>query len=445
MDDLINKVRNIEITSHGSRRQLQTLDKDAQASIGEEVNSMRDVLTNGDGKIHYVFSQTQYFLNGIKDSDIDPSLTDLKPQMTWLGKNLGEIVDELKKGQSRAETAMNYAAEYAYKVNDVKQEVEISRGKLMEAHRDNELLTSEAQSELSINEELLRETQSKIAIKEGEIRTRTNEADAKRKQRQDLDSEISNKNREISEAERRQRRKEDKATAGAGLGMFGLFLAPFTLGVSLGVTAAGAGVLISSSADISNLRDQINAANASIGRLQTEIAEADRDVLTLERQKRELQQLIKKYQSEVDTCKMKHQEHQCQIQKTSEIQSEILLLLDYASSTKLTAEEIQRELQKVKQKLDTCSALLGERYEDVQASSGSVEGLLKRQHQRKRDFSGQRDLMQDVLNTLDKIHSDVPVLLESHDAKFLDAKPWNGDSRSVVDVGSPIPELCCRT
>lgn len=82
---------------------------------------------------------------------------------------------------------MNYANDYTYKVMDVGQEVEISRSKLTEARRDGEFLASEAQSELSNNQRLLAATQSKIATKEREIRTKTDEANAKKKRGQELD------------------------------------------------------------------------------------------------------------------------------------------------------------------------------------------------------------------------------------------------------------------
>ena len=158
MDDLTQKVGNIETALHGSRRQLQTLDKNAQASIGQEVDGMRNALTSGDGKIQYVSSEVQSFLSQIEHNDTDTSLVDLKPQMIWLSTNLGGIVSELKMAQSRAETAMNYANDYTYKVMDVGQEVEISRSKLTEARRDGEFLTSETQSELSNSQRLLAAT-----------------------------------------------------------------------------------------------------------------------------------------------------------------------------------------------------------------------------------------------------------------------------------------------
>ena len=162
-----------------------------------------------------VSSEVQSFLSQIEHNDTDTSLIDLKPQLKWLSTNLGEIISELKMAQSQAGTAMNYTNDYTYKVMDVGQEVEISRSKLIEARRDGEFLTSEAQSELSNSQRQLAATQSEIAAKEREIRTKTNEANAKRERRQELNSEISRINREISEATRAREKKEDIAAVGA--------------------------------------------------------------------------------------------------------------------------------------------------------------------------------------------------------------------------------------
>ena len=75
--------------------------------------------------------------------------------------------------------------------------------------------TAEAQSELSISKQLLAITQSKIATKEREIRTKTNKSMAEKKRKQKLDSEISSKNREIYEASRVRESKKGQVAVGA--------------------------------------------------------------------------------------------------------------------------------------------------------------------------------------------------------------------------------------
>ncbi|MCJ1359905.1 MAG: hypothetical protein MMC33_009908 [Icmadophila ericetorum] len=268
---------------------------------------------------------------------------------------------------------------------DVGQEMEISRSKLAEAHREGEFFTAEAQSELSISKQLLAITQSKIATKEREIRTKTNKSMAEKKRKQKLDSEISSKNREIYEASRVRESKKGQVAVGAGLGLIGIALVPVTFRASLELRYAWSRIS-KSAAEISNLKGRIIAANESVSRLQSNIAQADRYIAALERQKRELQRLIKQYQSEVDTTEMKHQEYRAQIQKLSRIKSEISLLQNHALSTNSNVTEAHGELQQIKQKLDTCSALLVGKLEDIQTSSGFVGRLVGKENERERDF-----------------------------------------------------------
>jgi hypothetical protein len=60
-----------------------------------------------------------------------------------------------------------------------------------------------------------------------------------------------------------------------------------------------------------------------------------------------------------------------------------------------------------------------------------------------RDFNKQKLLLQQTSETLDRIYAEVPGLLPSTgNAKFLDVKPWNSSTISVLDIGIPIPDVC---
>jgi septal ring factor EnvC (AmiA/AmiB activator) len=147
-------------------------------------------------------------------------------------------------------------------------------------------------------------------------------------------------------------------------------------------------------------------------------------------------------QSEVATRKRQQQEHRNQIQKTGQIKSEISVLDKHASSTTSNVAESQRELQKIKQNLDTCSALLKERSLEVQTNSGFLERFLGKTYQRKREFMRQKSLLQNVSDALDRIHTEMPALLPSSDTKLLSSSTWNAKAQPLVDIREPIPELC---
>jgi chromosome segregation ATPase len=212
MENLASKVANIESDLHKHRRQLQTLETNAKASIGGEVQDMQTALTDGDKRIQYVSSDMKSCLLQIEDYHSDHiNKLDLAPQMTWLSTRLGEIVSDFETAQSRAETAIYYVNDYTYQVLDVEQEVEASRSQLSEAEAGGEILVRDAQKELSVSERLLAATQAKIADKEREITTKTSEANAKRLRKTQLDREIADKNRRIREAETKVEKKKDRA------------------------------------------------------------------------------------------------------------------------------------------------------------------------------------------------------------------------------------------
>jgi chromosome segregation ATPase len=238
MENLTSKVANIENDLHEHRRQLQTFEINAKASIGGEVQDMQAALTDGDNKILYVSSDMQSCLRQIEDDHSDPTSTlHLAPQMTWLSTRLGEIASDFETAQSRAETAIYCVNDYTYKVLDVEQEVEASRSQLTEAEADGKILAREAQEELSLSERLLAATQLKITGKEREISTKTSEANAKRQRKTQLDRDIADKNRRIREVETKVEKKKDRAAISGVSSFLALrFFKPLT--VSLGLRNA---------------------------------------------------------------------------------------------------------------------------------------------------------------------------------------------------------------
>jgi septal ring factor EnvC (AmiA/AmiB activator) len=81
------------------------------------------------------------------------------------------------------------------------------------------------------------------------------------------------------------------------------------------------------------------------------------------------------------------------------------MLDKHASSTTSNVAESQRELQKIKQNLDMCSALLKERSLEVQTNSGFLERFLGKTYRRKQEFMRQKSLLQNVSDALNRIIS----------------------------------------
>jgi uncharacterized phage infection (PIP) family protein YhgE len=118
------------------------------------------------------------------------------------------------------------------------------------------------------------------------------------------------------------------------------------------------------------------------------------------------------------------------------------MLDKHASSTTTNVAESQRELQKIKQNLDICSALLKEQSLEVQTNSGFLERFLGKTYQRKQEFNRQKSLLQTVSDALNRIHTEMPALLPSSDTKLLSSSQWNAKAQPLVDIRESIPELC---
>lgn len=192
-----------------------------------------------------------------------------------------------------------------------------------------------------------------------------------------------------------------------------------------------------------------NSLRQSISSLNTEISQNVQAVATLEREKTGLQSLIYQHQSDVTKRKSEHRVYQRKIEEADRARNEITTLKNHAASTKQNVVQALPELHKIKQSLEQCTTLVKERTLDVSTSStfmerwtGSLPGVGTR-IKKSREFNKQKLVMQQVSETLYRIHTEVPGLLpSSNEAKFLDIKPWNSGVVSVVDVGTPIPEVC---
>jgi len=193
---------------------------------------------------------------------------------------------------------------------------------------------------------------------------------------------------------------------------------------------------------------EANSCRQSINSLNTEINQDAQAVASLEREKTGLQSLVSKYQSEVTKRRSEQRIYQRNIEQADRVKTEITTLKSYAVSTKKNVAQALPELQQIKQTLEQCSTFVKEKSLDISTSSTFIERFIGslpvvgRNIKNARAFNKQKLLLQQVSETLEKIHTEVPRLLQSSvDTKFLDVKPWNSDIISVVDVGTPIPSI----
>ncbi|KAK3374693.1 hypothetical protein B0H63DRAFT_255503 [Podospora didyma] len=452
MDSLSTNVNKIQSTLHSSRRRLTTLETGVKKSAGKEVQDMGNSLRTSSAKIEHVSSQMRSYLAEIEYTTTGkPETTvNMNPQVRWLSKSLDSIVASLGEAHSSAGRALKVTEEYTYSVLDVGQTVQVQTTQLNECHSKAQGAMSQAQSSLSFSEQMLRETQARVSAKESEIWTKTREADEKRSKKTQLERDISFKQAEIARKERLRESKKEDVAAGAVLTGIGIMAAPFTLGLSLALAAGAATYTGIRASEVSDLKDDLTTLNNSIRSINIDIARGDAAVASLEQEKRDLQALVQKYKTEISERRTKHRDYQKTISDSNRVQGDVKLLKNVADSTLSNVKDDTRELQKMKQTLEKFSDEIQAKSVDVSTSAGPVERLARLVAPRSvstnmrlaREYKKQQEVIQEVTETLARIQKDIPLLMSSHETKFLDIKPWNAVESSVVELGEDIPEVC---
>jgi len=448
MEEITSEVGKIQNSLHVSRRELQTLETSAKISISSEVDGIRSSLKNGDTRVEHVTAQVRSFLSQIEYTNEASTSVNIAPQMLWLHENLQVIVGDLDAAKAKADNSIRCTGQYSYKVMDVGEEVDAYSSKLTEYQDEAAKFAAQAKSSLSASESILEYTQSQIQRKEEEIRVKTSEVASKRLRKTQLEADIERKRQAAARADRERKGRKEQAIAGTGLAVFGILAAPFTAGASLVLTAGAGGVAGYKASRMEDFEKEANSCRQSINSLNTEINQDAQAVASLEREKTGLQSLVSKYQSEVTKRRSEQRMYQRNIEQADRVKTEITTLKSYAVSTKKNVAQALPELQQIKQTLEQCSTLVKERSLDISTSSTFIERftgslpVVGRNIKNAREFNKQKLLLQQVSETLEKIHTEVPGLLQSSvGTKLLDVKPWDSDIISVVDVGKPIPSI----
>ncbi|KAM7186292.1 hypothetical protein V8F33_011888 [Rhypophila sp. PSN 637] len=446
MDNISSNVRKVQTNLHSSRRLLTTIESNGKRELTSEVSGMRDSIKAGDDKLVNASAQVRSYLLQIENVPKAETTVDMKPQMGWLHKSLDSVVSSFGEAQNAAGRALRCTTECSYRVLDVGQEVEKNREKLSDYQRQARVLADQASSSLRTSETLLREAREQMREKEAEIRRKTSEAAALRERKRELAREIPQKEAEIREAERqRQSKKEDAALAAVtdqGAGILGIIAAPFTFGLSLGVTAASAGVVGYKISRADDLKAEANALRSRVSTLNSEISQSERDAASLEQEKTELQARIRGYEAEISSRQTKNRGYQKQITEATKVGGEIKELDSHAQSTAANVNDDNRQLQKWKQTLDKCNELIQAKSLEVETQAGLVEWFggklghrIGNKMKRSREFKRQKVVMEQLAQTLDEIHSQVPMLLpRGEKMKFLDGARYGSKSKVTVGV-----------
>ncbi|KAI7770219.1 hypothetical protein LZL87_002590 [Fusarium oxysporum] len=446
METLSSDVSKIQNSLQSARERLSALDATSKKAVASEVVAVRSSLQDSLIQAQHTKLQMSSYLLLLENVENPERTINIAPQISWLGRSLNGIAASLAQAEASADSALQSTMDCTYRVMDVGRDVEAQDDLLDECQSQAKGLASQAESSLSSSEEILAQTQTKASAKEEEIRTKTRQATEKRTRKAQLDREISQKNGQIAETHRRRESKKESAGVGLMLTGIGLIAAPFTAGASLGLAAAGAGFAGYKGIRVSDLKDEIVALQSKVSTLNCEISQDQQAISNLEREQRNLQDLVSQYQRDISSRRSTHQLYQKQISEASRIENDIRTLKGVAEATISNINDVNSELQDVKECLDECSSLLQAKSVDLSTSASSVDWIIGAvgwctRTFRAREFERQKMLMQQVSEVLEKIEKDGQLLLSSQDMAFLDIEPWDAVKGLTAEENEIIPEL----
>ncbi|KAG7411318.1 hypothetical protein Forpe1208_v009787 [Fusarium oxysporum f. sp. rapae] len=446
METLSSEVSKIQNSLQSARERLSALDATSKKAVATEVVAVRSSLQDSLIQAQHTKLQMSSYLLLLENVENPETTINIAPQISWLGRSLNGIAASLAQAEASADSALQSTMDCTYRVMDVGRDVEAQDDLLDECQSQAKGLASQAESSLSSSEEILAQTQTKASAKEEEIRTKTRQATEKRTRKAQLDREISQKNGQIAETHRRRESKKESAGVGLMLTGIGLIAAPFTAGASLGLAAAGAGFAGYKGIRVSDLKDEIVALQSKVSTLNSEISQDQQAISNLEREQRNLQDLVSQYQRDISSRRSTHQLYQKQISEASRIENDITTLKGVAEATISNINDVNSELQDVKECLDECSSLLQAKSVDLSTSASSVDWIIGAvgwctRTFRAREFERQKMLMQQVSEVLEKIEKDGQLLLSSQDMAFLDIEPWDAVKGLIAEENEIIPEL----
>lgn len=198
--------------------------------------------------------------------------------------------------------------------------------------------------------------------------------------------------------------------------------------------------------EYSELKDQISSIQSNISTLNRQINGAESSVTRLTREKEELQTRISDLRSKIQTQKLAQQRHQNQINNAARVQSDITVLQSHANSTTSTVQDVAAELQRLKQNLNDCAAVLNGETAQLRVKTSVIDKFLRKKSRHAREFKREKTAILEATEALATVHSKVPALLPGgSNMKFLELKPRRKGTSVSVTTGNTMPPVVLRS
>jgi predicted RNase H-like nuclease (RuvC/YqgF family) len=191
------------------------------------------------------------------------------------------------------------------------------------------------------------------------------------------------------------------------------------------------------------LKDRISSLQSNISSLNFQIREAESSISRLTREKKVLQIRTSELRSKIHTQKSAQYNHQSQIDNAARVQSDISVLQSHANSTSSNVQDVAAELQRLKQNLDRCAAVLSGETTQLRSETSVVERGVPMNVRLVRAFKREQTAVMKATRALELVHLKVPELLPGSNMKFLELEV---SSRSVSGaIASEMPPVALIT
>ncbi|OAL46818.1 hypothetical protein IQ07DRAFT_142443 [Pyrenochaeta sp. DS3sAY3a] len=371
MDELVKKVRTIDVSLTRSENSLSRMNRDAKYVIGSDVKKIDRALQNSHREIETIHGEIQILLEDVdKASQEDP--VDLQPKMTWLRDNVDCIVAFLKEAEGMSNVAMLGTMSFQNSVSDVEQEIAVQRRELDGATRVGASIRSKAYDAKQASLRLIKETEKEIAEKDKEIRGKSAEASELRSQLSTQRDELASLNEELENEEARARVAKKKAWRGALMAAGGIILAPVSGGASLLVTAGAGAYGVDKAIQYDNIKLVMNNLRSDISGTEDDIREADRNIEELAEEKRIIGSRLGRLKAALREEEASRTRSQSEIDRADKLASNIGSLQRQAKSASEEARDSVRGLGILKSNLHEVIGQINKESNQLTAESASV-------------------------------------------------------------------------
>jgi chromosome segregation ATPase len=196
----------------------------------------------------------------------------------------------------------------------------------------------------------------------------------------------------------------------------------------------------------SELKDEISSIQSNISTLNREISDSESSVTRLTREKDELQSRIQSLSSTIQSQTLVQREHQNQINNVGRVQSDISGLQSHANSTTSMVQSVAAELQRLKESLDACAAVLNGETAQLRVKTSVVDRFYRKKSRQAREFQREKTAMLEATEALATAKSCVPKLLPGgSNMKFLDLKSDTKEASMSMAFESTMPKVVFRS